>query len=69
VRLDWPPVPGAKTYELRANALDDGGLIASAEARGTSASLALKGKAAVVSVRPACASGTGEAVYRVVAAD
>lgn len=69
VMLEWQAVPGAKTYELRANALDDGGLIAAAEVRGTNAALAVKGKAAVVSVRPACAGGPGEALYRVVAAD
>jgi hypothetical protein len=69
VLLQWQPVAGAKIYEMRANSLADGGLIASAEARGTSGTLTLKGKSAVVSVQPACAGGAGEAVYRVVAAD
>lgn len=68
VRLEWQAVPGAKTYELRAHALADGRLIVSRETRAPRGALALK-EAAVVSVRPECASGPGEAVYRVVAAD
>jgi hypothetical protein len=67
-RVDWKPVPEARTYDVRVHALADGRLIASRETRASGAELELR-EAAVVSVRPACAAGLGEAVYRVVAAD
>lgn len=67
-QLDWEAVPGAQTYDVRAHALTDGRLIASEEARSPLVQMALK-EAAVVSVRPRCTSGEGEAVYRVVTAD
>lgn len=66
--LGWKAVPAAQTYDVRAHALADGRLIASRETRSPSAQLDLK-EAAVVSVRPQCVSGEGEAVYRVVTAD
>jgi hypothetical protein len=64
--LKWPPVAGARSYEVRAYRLRDGRLLASQETRDAAAQLELK-EAAVVSVRPACAGGLGEAVYRVLA--
>ena len=67
-RLDWKAVPGAQTYDVRAHALADGRLIASEETRSSFVQMALK-QPAVVSVRPRCVGGDGEAVYRVVAAD
>jgi hypothetical protein len=67
-RIDWKAVPGAQTYDVRAHALTDGRLIASEETRSPLVQMALK-EAAVVSVRPRCTSGEGEAVYRVVTAD
>jgi len=67
--LRWKAVPGAQGYEARAAGLLDGKLIASAETRSTSARLELRGQGAVVSVQPKCAAGSGEAVYRVLAAD
>lgn len=67
-RIGWKAVPGAQAYDVRAHALTDGRLIASEETRSSSVQVALK-EAAVVSVRPRCTSGEGEAVYRVVAAD
>lgn len=67
-RIDWKTVPGAQTYDVRAHALTDGRLIASEETRSPSVQMALK-EAAVVSVRPRCTGGEGEAVYRVVTAD
>ena len=67
-RLHWKPVTGAQIYDVRAHALGDGRLIASREAQSPSAQLELR-EAAVISVRPNCTSGLGEAVYRVVAAD
>jgi hypothetical protein len=67
-RVEWKAVPGAQTYEVRAHALGDGKLVASVDTRLPSAQLQLP-EPAVVSVRPACATGLGEAVYRVVAAD
>jgi hypothetical protein len=63
--LKWAPVSGATSYEVRAYAIPDGKLIASHEARTPAAQLDLRG-AAVVSVRPSCTTGYGEAVYRVV---
>lgn len=69
VELRWKTVLGAQGYEVRAAALLDGKLIASAETRSTSARLDLRGQGAVVSVQPKCAAGSGEAVYRVLAAD
>jgi len=65
-RLKWQPVAGARSYEIRVHALD-GRFLGSQETREAAARVALK-EAAVVSVRPACAAGLGEAVYRVVAA-
>jgi hypothetical protein len=67
-RLDWKAVPGAQTYDVRVHALADGRTIAARETRSPQAEIELR-EAAVVSVRPACAAGLGEAVYRVVAAD
>jgi hypothetical protein len=66
--VTWPAVQGASTYEVRAFGLD-GQLLSQSETRANSAQLKLEGANAVVSVRPACAGGLGEAVYRVVAAD
>jgi hypothetical protein len=67
-RLDWKAVPEAQTYDVRVHALGDGRTIAARETRTPVAEIELR-EAAVVSVRPACAAGLGEAVYRVVAAD
>jgi hypothetical protein len=67
--IQWKAVPGAGRYEVMAHDLVEGKLVASRETRATGAQLELGREAAVVSVRPACASGLGEAVYRVVAAD
>ena len=64
--LRWEPVVGAKAYEVRSYRLEDGRLIASQETRTTEAKLELR-EGAVVSVRPVCEGGLGEAVYRVVA--
>jgi len=66
--LKWPAVAGATRYEVRAYAVLDGRLVASQETRTPGAQLDLKGPSAVVSVQPACASGMGEAAYRVVTA-
>jgi hypothetical protein len=67
-RLEWKAVPEAQTYDVRVHALADGRTIAARETRSPQAEIELR-EAAVVSVRPACAAGLGEAVYRVVAAD
>ena len=64
--VDWQAVSGAMSYEVRTHALEDGRLIASQETRAPGARMALGEGGAVVSVRPACESGLGEAVYRVV---
>ena len=64
--LRWQPVAGAVSYEVRAYGLLDGRLMASQETRAPEAKLGLS-DGAVVSVRPACASGLGEALYRVLA--
>jgi hypothetical protein len=64
--LAWEAVEGARNYEVRAHRLSDGLLLASLETRTPAAKLELR-EAAVVSVRPACAGGSGEAVYRVLA--
>jgi hypothetical protein len=64
--LKWQPVAGARSYEVRAHALDGRFLVAQ-ETRDAALRVALK-ETAVLSVRPACAAGLGEAVYRVVAA-
>jgi hypothetical protein len=64
--VKWRPVASARSYEVRAYRLSDGRLLASHETREAAAQLALK-EPAVVSVRPACAGGLGEAVYRVLA--
>jgi hypothetical protein len=66
--VEWKAVPGAGSYELKAYSHIDGRLIASQETRTPGEQLDLRGEGAVVSVRPACASGLGEAVYRVVPA-
>jgi hypothetical protein len=68
VALQWPAVASAARYDVRAYGMVDGQLVASQETRTPGAQLELKGQSAVVSVRPECASGLGEAVYRVVAA-
>jgi hypothetical protein len=68
VALQWPGVAGATRYDVRAYAMVDGQLVASQETRTPGAQLDLRGQSAVVSVQPECASGLGEAVYRVVAA-
>jgi hypothetical protein len=65
--LKWPALPGARSYEVRAYRLLDGALLASRETRETALQIPL-GEPAVLSVRPSCASGPGEAVYRAVAA-
>jgi hypothetical protein len=65
--LKWPAVKGAASYEVRMFSLD-GAFISAQETRAPAAQLESKLPAAVVSVRPACASGLGEGVYRVVAA-
>ena len=66
--LKWPAVKGAASYEVRMFSLD-GSFLSTQESRAPAAQVALKRPGAVVSVRPACASGLGEAVYRVVALD
>ena len=68
VALQWPAVASAARYDVRAYAMVDGQLIASQETRTPGAQIDLKGQSAVVSVRPECASGFGEAAYRVVTA-
>ncbi len=65
--LKWRPVAGARSYEVRAYRLVDGALLASQETRDAAMQMSLR-ESAVVSVRPACSAGFGEAVYRVVAA-
>jgi hypothetical protein len=66
--LRWLPVPGAQSYEVRA--LDLGGKLLSSQAtRQASARLELPVDGGVVSVQPKCAAGSGEALYRVLAAD
>ena len=67
-RIDWKVVPSAQAYDVRAHALTDGRLIASEETRSPLVQVALR-EAAVVSVRPRCTIGEGEAVYRVVTED
>lgn len=64
--VSWAPVAGATSYEVRRYGLVDGRLLDSRETRATSFSLE-DAEAAVLSVRPACAGGLGEAVYRVIA--
>jgi hypothetical protein len=65
--LKWEPVKGAATYEVRVFSLE-GAFISAQETRVTEAQVELKQPGAVLSVRPVCASGLGEAVYRVVQA-
>ncbi len=65
--LKWEPVKGAATYEVRMFSLD-GAFISAQETRAPAAQVELKRPGAMVSVRPACASGLGEAVYRMVQA-
>ena len=64
--VGWRAVPGASRYLVRAHALVDGHLIASQDTRAVRTRIAVGESGAVVSVRPACESGLGEAVYRVV---
>jgi hypothetical protein len=66
--LKWEPVKGAATYEVRTFSLD-GAFISAYETRVPAAQVELKPPGAVVSVRPTCASGLGEALYRTIAAD
>lgn len=66
--LKWPAVKGAGSYEVRMFSLD-GAFISAQETRAPAAQVELKTPGAVLSVRPACASGLGEALYRVVAVD
>ena len=66
--LEWAPVKGASSYQVRMFSLD-GAFISAQETRAPAAQLDLKRPGAVLSVRPSCAGGLGEAVYRVVAAD
>ena len=65
--LNWEPVKGAATYEVRVFSLE-GAFISAQETRVPAAQVDLGPPGAVISVRPACASGLGEAVYRVVQA-
>jgi hypothetical protein len=65
--LKWPAVKGAAGYELRVFSLD-GALISAQETKAPGAQVELRQPGAVISVRPACASGLGEALYRVVQA-
>lgn len=66
--LAWQPAVGAKNYEVRAFTMD-GTLLSSTDTRETRARVDLRGHSAVVSVRPACPSGRGDAIYRTIAAD
>jgi hypothetical protein len=65
--LKWPAVKGAAGYELRMFSLD-GAFISAQETKAPGAQVELRQPGAVISVRPACASGLGEALYRVVQA-
>lgn len=65
--LKWPVLPEARSYEVRAHRLADGHPLASRQTRETAIELPLA-EPAVLSVRPACAGGLGEALYRVVPA-
>lgn len=65
--VKWPAVSGAASYELRVFSLE-GALVSVRETRAPAAQVELKQPGAVLSVRPACASGLGEAVYRIVGA-
>lgn len=65
--LKWPSVKGAGSYEVRMFSLD-GAFISAQETRAPAALVELKQAGAVISVRPSCASGLGEALYRVLAA-
>jgi hypothetical protein len=66
--LKWTAVKGAASYEVRTFSLD-GAFVSAQETRAAAAQVELQGPGAVVSVRPTCASGLGEAVYRVLAAE
>jgi hypothetical protein len=66
--LKWRPVEGATRYEVRAFAVVDGEQLVSHETRAPGAQVDLRGRSAVVGVRPACGGVIGETVYRVVAA-
>jgi len=66
--LKWAPLKDAQTYEVRSFALD-GALIGSQEVRAAAVQLYLNVPSAVVSVRPLCSAGPGEAVYRTVVTD
>ena len=67
-QLKWTAVKGATSYEVRTFA-PDGAFVRAEEVRSPAAKVELGGRAAMVSVRPVCAAGVGEAVYRAVAAD
>lgn len=66
--VKWGAVKGAAAYEVRAFSMD-GSFLSALETRTPAAQVDLPRPGAVVSVRPLCASGMGEAVYRVVVAD
>jgi hypothetical protein len=65
--LRWEPVKGAATYEVRVFSLA-GTFVSAQETKVPAIQMELGQPGAVISVRPACASGLGEAVYRVVQA-
>ena len=66
--LTWRPIGNATTYQVRAFTLE-GKLLSSNDARTPQAQVDLRGLDAVVSVRPVCTGGLGDAVYRTIAAD
>jgi len=66
--VKWLAVKGAATYEVRAFSLD-GSFLSAQETRLPAAQVELPRPGAVVSVRPVCASGLGEAVYRTLVAE
>ncbi len=66
--LTWRPVGSATTYQIRIFSLD-GKLLSSNDTRTPQAQVDLRGRDAVVSVRPVCAGGLGDAAYRTLAAD
>jgi len=66
--LKWAPVKGAAAYEVRVFSFE-GAFVSAQETRAPVAQVDFRKPGAVISVRPACASGLGEATYRVVAVD
>jgi hypothetical protein len=64
--IAWEAVPGAWSYEVRRYSLADARLLQSIETREARVAIEAK-EGAVIGVRPACAGGLGEAVYRVIA--